>query len=383
MNEPTSIDEPASISELSQAVRDSPSVRPRGGGSKSALSCDANLSLGKLTGVMDYDPGEFTFSARAGTTLAEVNDLLGKRGQFLPFDPPFVESGATLGGAVGAGLSGSASFRYGTIRDYILGVRFVTGQGEVVFGGGKVVKNAAGFDFPKLMVGALGQFGVLAELTFKVFPRPQRFATLRVDCGSREFALRAMRRLATSNLDLTSLDLDSRDRLWVRVGGRTAALDCRLASVRDFVLQDAENDAAVENIEELDDEATARELAGFSWSPAECALVKVCAPLTKLVELVDAWDVAEYRIVAGGHVLWLAWPESRELADLETQLWKRDCGALVVSASTAGLSSRSLLASRSPLLGSTTQGAEFAERMRSVLDPEGKLSRFAAVSSPS
>ena len=82
------------------------------------------------------------------------------------------------------GLSGPRRWRFGGLRDFILGIRFVDGRGRLVRGGGKVVKNAAGFDLPKLFVGSLGRLGILTEVTFKVFPEPPAFATLRVPCDS-------------------------------------------------------------------------------------------------------------------------------------------------------------------------------------------------------
>lgn len=88
-----------------------------------------------------------------------------------------------------AGLSGPLRHRYGGLRDFLLGVRFVDGEGKVVRGGGKVVKNAAGFPFHRLMVGALGAFGVMVELSFKVFPRPRTTRTLRVRREGLEEAL--------------------------------------------------------------------------------------------------------------------------------------------------------------------------------------------------
>ena len=99
----------------------------------------------------------------------------------MPCEALFAEAGATLGGTVAAATSGPGRLRFGGVRDFLLGVRFVTGDGRVVFGGGKVVKNAAGFDLPKLMVGGLGRFGVLTELTFKVFPKPEKFASLAIE----------------------------------------------------------------------------------------------------------------------------------------------------------------------------------------------------------
>ena len=169
---------------------------PRGGGTKPALSSvDAAdvLDLSALVGITEYLPSEYTVTALAGTRLAEVESRLAAEGQYLPFDPLLVEAGGTVGGAVASGANGSGRFRYGGLRDFLLAVTFVDGRGEIVRGGAKVVKNAAGFDLPKLMVGSLGRLGVLIECTFKVFPHPERCATLRVAGLAFDEALEAAR----------------------------------------------------------------------------------------------------------------------------------------------------------------------------------------------
>ena len=166
---------PSTVQELQSIVRAYPRVLPRGGGTKPALSTprggETPIDLSRLSGMLDYEPGEFVFTALAGTRVYTISSVLAGHGQYLPFDPLLVERGATLGGTVAAGASGPGRYRYGGVRDFQLGVRFVNGGGEIVRAGGKVVKNAAGFDIPKLMVGSLGQLGVLVELSFKVFPR--------------------------------------------------------------------------------------------------------------------------------------------------------------------------------------------------------------------
>src|SRR4051794_9908021 len=178
----TSILAPETLSELIDAVRSTPRLLAIGAGTKPRLSAvDAvKLSTARLRGISEYDPSEFTFTALAGTPVREIAAALAERGQYLPFDPPLVEAGATLGGTVAAGLSGPGRFRYGGLRDFILGVRFVDGMGRLLRLGGKVVKNAAGFDVPKFLVGSLGRFGVLAEVTFKVFPCPPTALTIRI-----------------------------------------------------------------------------------------------------------------------------------------------------------------------------------------------------------
>lgn len=222
-----------SIEQVQDAVRQHAHVRVCGRGSKPTLSAGANLSLEQLSGVLQYEPGEFTFTALAGTPIATLQTLLGEHGQYLPFDPPLAEAGATLGGTIAAGLSGPGRFRYGGVRDFLLGLRLVNGEGALVRGGGQVVKNAAGFDLPKLMVGSLGQFGVLVELTCKVFPRPSAWATLTVDLPTLERALDTMARLAASPLELTCLDLEPPARLWLRLGGLAEALPDRVKRLRE------------------------------------------------------------------------------------------------------------------------------------------------------
>ena len=181
-----------------------------------------------LRGVVEYEPNEFVFTALAGTPVAEVVAMLAEHGQYLPFDPPFVAAGATLGGAVASGLSGPGRYRYGGVRDFVIGVRFVDGLGQLVRGGGKVVKNAAGFDLPKLMVGSLGRLGALVELSFKVFPKPPAFGTLRVDYPSLAAAVEAMATLVTKPLDIEAVDLEPSSAsasLLVRIGGREDQLE--------------------------------------------------------------------------------------------------------------------------------------------------------------
>ena len=168
---------PDSIDAVCAAVRGHRCVLPSGGGTKPALSRlpegVVRLDLRGLSGMVEYEPGMNSHStALAGTPLSVIKAELAKHGQYLPFDPPLAAEGATLGGTVAAGLSGPGRLRYGGVRDFIVGVQWVDGSGELIRGGGKVVKNAAGFDFPKLFTGSMGRLGVLVEMTFKVFPAP-------------------------------------------------------------------------------------------------------------------------------------------------------------------------------------------------------------------
>jgi len=219
---------PTALPELVEAVRSTPRLLAIGAGTKPRLSSvDAiHLSTRALAGILEYDTSEFTFTALAGTPVSQIVAALAERGQYLPFDPMCVSAGATIGGTVVAGLSGPGRFRFGGVRDFILGIRFVDGTGRLLRMGGKVVKNSAGFDLPKFFVGSLGRFGVLVELTFKVFPTPPARLTLRLAARGVEPAARMLTEIANSRWEPEALDLPPHDdHLWVRLAGPEVAIE--------------------------------------------------------------------------------------------------------------------------------------------------------------
>src|SRR5262245_8823530 len=187
---------PASIDDVRNVVATTPRIAIRGGGTKPGLSSSADgralIDLSGLAGVTEHAPEECTFSALAGTRTADIEQRLSAHGQYLPFDPPLMDAGATIGGAVAAGASGSCRYRYGGIRDFLIGAQIVDGRGQLITAGGKVVKNAAGLLVHQAMVGSCGRFGVLAELTFKVFPRAEAKVTVKVPARDLSAALAIM-----------------------------------------------------------------------------------------------------------------------------------------------------------------------------------------------
>lgn len=345
------------IERIQTKVRKAKPLRPVVGGSKTALSGAGNMPLKKVAGVLEYDPQEYTFTALAGTPLQKVKDLLAQKNQYLPFDPPLAAQGATLGGTVAAGLSGPGRYRFGGVRDFLLGVRFVSGTGQLVTGGGKVVKNAAGFDFPKLMVGSLGQFGVMVELTFKVFPLPERYATLHIDMASTAEVVITMNKLAMAPFELSCLELLPPARLSVRVGGLAEALPERLERILAFVHQSGE-------VLEGDSEtAFWEDSSNFNWLPEGHSLVKIPLNPQAIIKLEGALATlgasTPRRYSVGGNVLWLGWPDSLAQKDLDILLIGQNLGALALTGSW-----------HYPLLGKR-RGHIFEERLRSVLDPNG------------
>jgi len=159
-----------------------------GGGSKNFLQSaksDAEFNLASHRGVLDYEPGELFITARAGTPLTEIEALLSSHNQMLASEPPHFSHGenhATLGGTIACGFSGPRRPFAGSLRDHVLGVRILNGEGELLQFGGQVMKNVAGFDVSRLMVGAHGTLGALLEITLKVLPKPEFEKTLLFEC---------------------------------------------------------------------------------------------------------------------------------------------------------------------------------------------------------
>jgi glycolate oxidase FAD binding subunit len=122
------------------------------------------------SGVVSYEPADMTVTVLGGTTVATLDAVLAERGQECPLDPR--DPAATVGGVLACGLSGTRRLRTGPLRDRVLEVRSVTGDGRVVRGGGPTVKNVTGYDLPRLFVGSLGTLGVIAQVTLRTQPRP-------------------------------------------------------------------------------------------------------------------------------------------------------------------------------------------------------------------
>lgn len=349
----------ASVEDVQAAVRDHPHILPVGGGSKTALSTPpdgvAPLRMTGLTGVVEYDPGELVLTALAGTPVADLALVLGENGQYLPFDPPLAERGATLGGTVASGLSGPGRCRHGGVRDFVLGVRFVSAAGELVRGRGRVVKNAAGFDLPKLFVGSCGQLGVLVELSVKVLPAPEAHVSLALDRDSVEEAVEVITRISAMAVDIDALDIEVRSdgpRVHVRLGGLVSALPARIER-----LQQVLGGVVVQGHEE---EALWHDAREFTWVPEGWSLVKVPITPSRIPELEARLSLGgDRRRYSGmGQVAWVAVAGGAEA--LDEPLGRLDLPGLVV----LGPAARRLGA---------WPGASFERRVRQALDPSGRF----------
>ena len=169
-------------------------------------SVDAAVSLRRMNRVLSYDPGDLTLSVEAGITLPELDKLLAEHNQFLPADPPFADR-AALGGLLAANANGPLRYAFGTWRDYVVGLKFVSGDGKLIKSGGRVVKNVAGYDLTKLLIGSLGSLGILTEINLRVFPRPAETATFVLAFDTLEAALDLRSRVVHSALQPSAMEL--------------------------------------------------------------------------------------------------------------------------------------------------------------------------------
>ena len=301
--------------ELAEAVQSAPRVLAVGAGTKPRLSAVASdvvkISTVKLSGIVEYEPSEFTFTALAGTSLKDIAAALAERGQYLPFDPLLVDAGATIGGTVAAGLGGPGRFRFGGLRDFIVGVRFVDGSGRLMRMGGKVVKNAAGFDLPKFFVGSLGRFGALAEVTFKVFPRAVTTRTLRLSAVDTAAMTTIFTEAAGQRWELDALEAwPAEGVVYARLAGPAAALDVLAAEIF----------SRWPGVALTDDEASSfwSGVREFAWAHDGGELVKVAlvpGAVAGFLSWTQAMAGARTWVGLGGNAGFISLPRGGTLAD--------------------------------------------------------------------
>lgn len=168
-------------------------------------AADIVVSTQALDHLVEHAAGDLTVTVEAGMKLAELQAILAKSNQFLPLDPSYPKT-ATIGGIIATADTGSWRHRYGSVRDFVLGITFVRADGEVAKAGGRVVKNVAGYDLMKLFTGSYGTLGVLGQVTLRVYPQPEASQTL-ITTGDPEAINRITQTLLTSTLTPTAVDL--------------------------------------------------------------------------------------------------------------------------------------------------------------------------------
>ncbi|MEZ5460106.1 MAG: glycolate oxidase subunit GlcE [Steroidobacteraceae bacterium] len=185
----------AAVTDLCDVVRAAAAAREplrlRGGDTRHWLGgavAGRELDLRPLSGIVSYEPSELVVTVRAGTRIDELEAELAARGQMLAFEPPRFAPASTVGGCIATGLAGPRRMARqplgGAVRDHVLGVSVIDGRGGLLSFGGTVIKNVAGYDVSRMMVGSFGVLGILVDVSLKVLPRPVEEATLRFECDA-------------------------------------------------------------------------------------------------------------------------------------------------------------------------------------------------------
>ena len=295
--------EPASVDELREMVLEAAAertpLRLAGHGSwldaGRPVHASRTLSLAGLSGIVDYVPGDLTLTARAGTPLAEIERLTAAEGQWLTLDP-FGDPAGTIGATVATASAGPLAHLFGAPRDLVLGLEFVDGRGEIARGGGRVVKNVAGFDLTRLLVGSWGTLGAITEVSVRLRARPEVESTIVLPAGASGALPALLARLRAAPLAPFALEIVSaRAARELGIGDRDAVV-ARLGGNEPLVRAERDALAALGDATEVD---------GALWSrlralePAASAVVRLSALPSRLAEL---WAAASTSGAASGFV---------------------------------------------------------------------------------
>jgi glycolate oxidase FAD binding subunit len=313
--QPQMVFEPNSETELAAALRwgdaNGLGIVPRGGGTKAGwgnppMRADLILSTARLNRVIEYAWADLTASVEAGCTIQNLQNALAEHGQRIAVDPLWPER-ATVGGILSTNDSGSLRIRYGALRDLIIGVTIALPDGTLASSGGRVVKNVAGYDLPKLATGALGTLGVITRATFRLHPLPRNIRSFTFAARDLGDANRVL--LAVQDSWLTPTGLQARctagaaPAVDVRFEGTEAGLAAQVVALRKLAApatETATSDAVWQAREELWSSAEPAAIAKFSVLPASVAETR-----GRIRHLADSVGVQWRAVVQGTGLGWL------------------------------------------------------------------------------
>ena len=304
------------------------STKDRMGGPIS--SADVRISTAKLNRVLQYEPSDLTISVEAGITYRELTQVLTKNRQTIPLDPPFSEH-ATVGGIVAANASGPRRRLYGTARDLVIGMTFVTLEGKLIHSGGMVVKNVAGLDMGKLMIGSFGTLAAVAVINFRLHPMPAATRTFVREFVRATEAITARDKILKSSLQPAAIDIIKSAAgydLIIQAGGSAAVLDRysgELAGAR--VLEGSEESKLWERIREFTPQYL-RENENGVVLRISCTLSEV----GRVLEALPAPALAR----AGSGVCYGYFPQAGDLRRIES-LYSKGVGKSVVEFAPQGV----------------------------------------------
>jgi len=224
------------------------------------IETDRTIDVSGHTGIVSYQPVELVMTARAGTTLAEIESALAENNQMLACEPPRFGGRATLGGTLATNVSGPGRPWYGSIRDHVLGVTLINGESEQLRFGGQVMKNVAGYDLSRLQAGAMGGLGLMTEISLKVLPKPATTRTLKFTMDQAE-AIQRMNSMSGQPKPITAAYWSSGE-LYVRLAGAASAVD---ATAKSWGGEELASDVALALWSDLQDQQLAIFNADKVW----------------------------------------------------------------------------------------------------------------------
>lgn len=370
--------EPANQAELAQVLKYSGQaqlrVAPRGGGTKlgwgnTPRAVDLMISTAKLSRILEHAPGDMTVSAEAGVTIAQLQNALALHGQRLALDPLWPNH-ATVGGVIATNDSGALRIRYGSIRDLIIGITVALGDGTIAKSGGKVVKNVAGYDLPKLMSGALGTLGIITSAIFRLHPLPAESKTITFPFGNYEAASRFMLSITDSVAVPTGLQMRTSAAEKVKVDVRFDGIATGIAAQIEMVRKLADK---VSPIEPDLDSWQAREELWNSTSAAICKLSMLPAQLASTAAFVrDALSGNWTLLMYSTGLAWL------RIDDAETEQTANFLSSLrTFLAPTGGtavlLNASRMLKRKVNIWGDCGSSLPLMRRIKEQFDPQGIL----------
>lgn len=362
-------------------------VAPRGGGTRMGwgnrpTAADVILSTRQLNRLIEHAAGDMTATVEAGMTLEALQTELAKAGQGLMLDAPAGDR-ATIGGLIAVNDSGALRLRYGGIRDLILGVTFVRADGVVAHGGGKVVKNVAGYDMPKLLTGSFGTLGVITRATFRLHPLPAVARTVVVELRQLEDANELVLEILSSTLVPSGLTFEARADGSIRVLARLAGLEpsvvVQAQALRSLVEAHGATDRELDGAES---EATWAALLRAPWADEQALVLKLSVLPTDIGATVAAAQEgllgigSDASVVMHGHGLGLAHLTLGDDADVEkvvgaieslrVRLGERDGTVVVLAAPLA-------VKERMDVFGTIGDALPLMRRVKTEMDPNGTL----------
>jgi glycolate oxidase FAD binding subunit len=356
---------PCTAEELAEQLHDASAKRQsislRGAGSKSGMAgpvapSDVAISTSRLNRILQYEPRDLTVSVEAGLSWREFSAALAKNGQMVPLDPFFAEE-ATVGGVVAANVSGPRRRLYGSGRDMVIGMTFATLEGKLIRTGGMVVKNVAGLDMGKLMIGSFGTLAAIAVVNFKVHPRPiatrtfvQEFLRATETIAARDRILKSVLQPAAIDIVKSAQGYD----LAIQAGGSPAVLDRYTRELSGFrALDDAQAQTFWNKIREFTPD--------FLRTHPEGAVTRVSCALSEVGAVLEALPPPAIAR-AGSGICYGYFPETRGLR---------------IPAVGHGVVEFAPPAYRATAELWPSQGSDFAmmKRVKEMFDPLGLLNR--------